>query len=326
MTFILQMASDESSCDYNEVAYEQLSDEDKLAVLRPKKLKNLDKLKRVWRRLYDVEASGKLLDSWIKYLPAGYEGVLPEYVVTWLWHGPHSLDCNVVPDALEGDWVPNLIGKATLYTLHVLRMRANAKKVVEMSEYARKYLCSSDKMITTDCKHVDDDRYFEEIPKRGEKSIFAYSAEGQAIIDAVLIRRDRYGSQNVARLPLALRYVLEKWRSGTWTTYKEGCTALLEYALSLVEHFYRQHNRHSLSESAYYSDTSKLQWTPGTVFVPQEVRELVEVAIECLPDTPNAQFLRNYYKAASEHILLALHDKAAREALGRGSESKCCIQ
>ena len=311
------MASDG---EYDSSKYDILSMEEKGLIAMPRLIEDVNELRRVWKMLHAINARGDLRDRWIKVLPPGYECVLETYIVEWLWR-----TTGVIPDALKGDWI-DAITPLSLYSLHVMRQRANAMNMASMKEYEKAYIKPA---VYSDCKHTDGDDFFIEVNRRdkGENgdAIFHYSLEHEKVIKLTKLDRDLSKEAYPAHTPLMLRHALEKWRSGKWSTYRKGATALLKYAISLIRHLNYTRYSSSTFDLPYYADTSKVQWSPGTIFVPNELREHVEDLISNAADSPNLQFLRNYYTVASEPILRSLHEITTKEAMSRKS-SNCCIQ
>ena len=303
---------------YEASKYDVLSMEEKGLLAMPRLIEDVGELRRVWNLLHSIKAKGDLRDGWIRVLPSGYEHILDKKVVKWLWDSC----AGVVPEALKGDWNSSILAKPDLFCLHVMRKRANALGMIYMRDYS-KYVSVG---ICSDCLHIDGETYFQEVNKRSDRhsstALFYYNEESESVVKEVLLDRD-WVSEEAGRVsPLALRYSLEKWRMGKWTIYRKESVTLFQYAISLIHHL---RGVSPLSELPYYSDKAKIEWSPGTIFVPNELREAVQSTIDNAPDTYNTQFLRNYYRVASEHILRHLHDSVSKEALAR-TESKCCIQ
>jgi hypothetical protein len=311
------MASDG---EYDTNKYDILSMEEKGLIAMPRLIEDVNELRRVWKTLHAINARRGLRDRWIRALPSGYECVLETYIVEWLW-----TTIGVIPDALRDDWI-NVFTHCSLYALHVMRQRANAMNMASMKEYEKAYIKP---LVYSECMHVDGDDFFIEVNRsnKGEigDTIFYYSLEKEQITKEVKLDRDLSSGSYPAHTPLMLRHALEKWRSGKWSTYHKGATTLLKYAISLIRRL--NYNRYSSStfDLPYYADTSKVQWSPGTIFVPNELREHVEDLISNAADSPNLQFLRNYYTVASEPILRSLHEITTKEAMSRKGSS-CCIQ
>ena len=302
---------------YDEQVYDNLSLDDQVLVIRPRLINDGNELRRVWSILHSLNIRGKLLDSWVLHLPALYDHILIEEDLEWLW----GTDSEVIPDSLEDDWIPSLVKSHRLYTVHVVRARVAQLGLASVPEYKKRYIDADN--VYSDCRFSDGPEFFEEVPTKDEhEALFVYNREKEYIQKLILIDRESYSQRNRADSPLALRYVLERWRSGRWTTYQKRCTTLLKYATSLVRGIYVRTHGSDISSLPCYSKKREVD----DEAVPSQLRDSVELLILNLSNTPNEQFLRNYYRAAAEHILSSLHAYSMRDPFVEMIESTCSLQ
>lgn len=316
------MADDQSRYDgeYDKGTFKSLSQEDKETITNPSILTDQYDLRRTWELLHKVNARSNLLSDWIKHLPAGYDRVLRVEDRDWLW----TRMSDVIPDALQTESGGRIVSRLALHSMHVCRIRANALGIERMSDYVRT------KIHVNDVKEVwtlnDSDEYFSVSKTKGDYD-FCYSSEHSIVLNAVLIDKDNYGSGNDSHTPDSLRYTLEKWRTGAWNTYMKQNVTLLHYATDLVLHLHSRYGcTKPLSSLPCYTDD--FSWTPGTIFVPDELRNEIDSLLMDIPHSHNATFLRNYYQVTSEYILRSLHEKISKDILRmkREGDSRCVIQ
>lgn len=270
-------------------------------------------LVRVWTGLYEANADTEVVNDWVVHLPASYAQILPDDVLSWVWRK----SIRTLPTSLSHEsWKGRLPVDTHLHAIHLARVRANELGIASMRTfeklageriYERLIFSSGDDFFTT--KEVSQsDRYD-----------FCYSRESSRICKASLIDADDYGSENDPFHPHALRYVLSKWATGSWKTYKEEAKKLVHYSAKLIEELFRKRHRGgTLGMLEYYQDNVFTEWVPGTDFIPDDLREAVEETLQESSNgagLANGSFIRNFYPTASEVILQHLHNKLSKRAV-----------
>lgn len=263
------------------------------------------------------------VEKLIKSLPAGYEYVLPREIVDWLW----NTDTTVVPDALKEEKSGILIPNRPLHSMHVARKRANKLGISSIRDYIHKHVQGTYDTIYVrerwEFSYSDD--FFVTVNASERHRTFYYNTEWEAIVSEVILEEPytcllpNYDSST----PKLLRYTLRKWCDGDWSEYESENKTLLRYACDLIEHFYISYTCGNTLDSLDYYKTKVEEWIPGTIFIPNELREAVEVMMDGgIRPCANNLFLHNYYRAASEHILRQLHSNVSKRVI---EGKKSCV-
>lgn len=311
--------------NYDKGVYSSLTQSEQEEVLSPKRIDDVYELKRIWSLLHKLKVKDELFDRWVEYLPTGYERVMDDKVLEYMWY----IESNVVPLSMKADYeriaTYYSVGKMVLYTLFIYRQRMNELGFESVCDYIKAH----QSIVTQNWIHTDDDdvEFFKLETVKCDNPHFRYIQEISHLRKLTLLKTDRYASDNDSNDPESLRHTLWKWTGGTWHTYRKENKTLLSYAASLIRYFCHQQNV-SLNNLPCYSIHS-LHWSPGCITVPNELREAVDSVILHLSDSPNSTFLRNYYNVASQHILRIIDDDLSRTELKRRRdihEDRCIIQ
>ena len=285
----------------------------------PRVVRDTEELKALWRVLKQTKATREVVSDWTRYLPAKYPNILESDVLQWLW----KINPTVIPYAIEGE-VIDMVVETSLYSLYIIKCRARAHGM-KVSKYADTYLSTSSYINSG--YTINDEESFFDLDSDGK--CFIYTQEGELILKLTMVNMGRNCSSSKPHSPTIMRYLLSKWKSGEYTTYYEEATNLLKYAASLVLYFYKKVYSVELGSIDYYSSIKNIRWSKGSHFAPPELKREVDALIGNLGEglclSPNSEFLCNYYRVASKHILWKLHNRLSKATIRRANE-QCSIQ
>lgn len=307
---------DDSRLDYDAVMMDTLPEEDRDIVLgEPEQLSDVG-LRILWSNLVTVKARGELLQGWIMNLPANYARILPRSTLRWLWKN-ERLD-HLPPSLARDSLMPWPVRRRFhLLSAHLARKRADELGIESMAEY-----CALFEEKTYEKHKYSKDGFFTTSPSyRDERPLFSYNKEMRAISHVILLdMMDRWSQTNNTRHPRELRYVLQQWCNGSYTSYQPSNKVLLRYAVGLLQVMYKMVTGMSLEDLSCYT-------TPNLGEIPTELSD--QITLLLLKDCPslgdNVTFIRLFYDVAEIYILRSLHRSLLRKMRDEKREA-CSIQ